>query len=118
MELEFSVRFGMLDEHVLTFEQIICWNDRIKLSLLFAGFHLEGPFISKEKKGAHPVECVRSFQDGGIEALLEVYGSLDNVAIVTLAPELASSESVVKELTQRGITVSLGDYGSVFWSGP
>lgn len=50
--------------------------------------------------------------------MLEVYGSLDNVAIVTLAPELASSELVVRELTQRGITVSLGDYGSVLMNGP
>lgn len=64
------------------------------------------------------MEWVRSFQDGGIEVMLEVYGSLDNVAIVTLAPELASSELVVRELTQRGITVSLGDYGSVLMNGP
>lgn len=64
------------------------------------------------------MELVRSFQDGGIKGMLEVYGSLDNVAIVTLAPELGSSELVVRELTQRGITVSLGDYGSVLWNGP
>uniref|UniRef100_A0A3Q3XP82 N-acetylglucosamine-6-phosphate deacetylase n=1 Tax=Mola mola TaxID=94237 RepID=A0A3Q3XP82_MOLML len=72
------------------------------------GFHLEGPFISKEKKGAHPEQFVRTFQSGTVEELLEVYGSLDNVAIVTLAPELAGSQSVVRELSQRGITVSVG----------
>uniref|UniRef100_A0A665TDD0 N-acetylglucosamine-6-phosphate deacetylase n=1 Tax=Echeneis naucrates TaxID=173247 RepID=A0A665TDD0_ECHNA len=72
------------------------------------GFHLEGPFISAEKKGAHPEQFLRSFQSGGIQDLLETYGSMDNVAMVTLAPELAGSQSVVRELCQRGIKVSLG----------
>ncbi|KAM9346276.1 N-acetylglucosamine-6-phosphate deacetylase [Symphorus nematophorus] len=72
------------------------------------GLHLEGPFISVEKKGAHPEQFLRTFQSGGIEDLMEAYGSLDNVTMVTLAPELASSQSVVRELSQRGITVSLG----------
>ncbi|XP_071322379.1 N-acetylglucosamine-6-phosphate deacetylase [Trachinotus anak] len=72
------------------------------------GFHLEGPFISEEKKGAHPAQFLRTFQREGFEDLMETYGGLDNVAMVTLAPELASSQSVVRELCQRGITVSLG----------
>ncbi|XP_037648897.1 N-acetylglucosamine-6-phosphate deacetylase [Sebastes umbrosus] len=72
------------------------------------GFHLEGPFISEEKKGAHPQQFLLTFQSRGIEDLMEVYGSLDNVAMVTLAPELAGSQSVVRELCKRGITVSLG----------
>ncbi|XP_056870130.1 N-acetylglucosamine-6-phosphate deacetylase isoform X1 [Takifugu flavidus] len=72
------------------------------------GLHLEGPFISEKKKGAHPQPFIRKFHSGGIDNLTEVYGSLDNVAIVTLAPELEHSQSVVRELSQRGITVSLG----------
>lgn len=82
---------------------------KTKSALLTAGVHLEGPFISVEKKGAHPERFLRTFQSGGIADLMEVYGSLDNVAIVTLAPELAGSQSVVRELSQRGITVSLGE---------
>uniref|UniRef100_A0A8C7QRP5 N-acetylglucosamine-6-phosphate deacetylase n=1 Tax=Oncorhynchus mykiss TaxID=8022 RepID=A0A8C7QRP5_ONCMY len=70
--------------------------------------HLEGPFISLEKKGAHPEQYLRSFQSGGMLDLIETYGTLDNVAMVTLAPELPNSEKVVRELAQRGITVSLG----------
>lgn len=72
------------------------------------GVHLEGPFISSEKKGAHPKQYLRTFQLGGMKDLLHTYGALDNVAIVTLAPELANSQVVVQELARKGITVSLG----------
>ncbi|XP_070837466.1 N-acetylglucosamine-6-phosphate deacetylase [Chaetodon trifascialis] len=72
------------------------------------GLHLEGPFISVKKKGAHPEHLLRSFTSGGTKDLMDVYSSLENVAIVTLAPELPCSQSVVRELSQRGVVVSLG----------
>ncbi|XP_028824421.1 N-acetylglucosamine-6-phosphate deacetylase isoform X2 [Denticeps clupeoides] len=72
------------------------------------GVHLEGPFISKEKKGAHPPQFIRSFNIGAIADLLEIYGQLDNVTMVTLAPELPNSGPVIQELARRGIIVSLG----------
>uniref|UniRef100_A0A8C6XMQ8 N-acetylglucosamine-6-phosphate deacetylase n=1 Tax=Naja naja TaxID=35670 RepID=A0A8C6XMQ8_NAJNA len=72
------------------------------------GIHLEGPFISKEKKGAHPENCLRTFELGALQDLLAMYGSLDCVRIVTLAPEMKRSSEVIRELTKRGICVSLG----------
>lgn len=38
----------------------------------------------------------------------ETYGSLDNVAIVTLAPEKKNALQVIKELTAKRITASVG----------
>ncbi|XP_033023220.1 N-acetylglucosamine-6-phosphate deacetylase [Lacerta agilis] len=72
------------------------------------GVHLEGPFISKEKRGAHPEHCLRTFEKGAFQELLDTYGSLDSVRIVTLAPEMKRSSEVIKELTKCGICVSLG----------
>ncbi|KFU95241.1 Putative N-acetylglucosamine-6-phosphate deacetylase, partial [Chaetura pelagica] len=72
------------------------------------GAHLEGPFISKEKKGAHPEHCLRTFEAGAFQDLVATYGSLDCVRIVTLAPEMKRSREVIQELTKRGICVSLG----------
>jgi N-acetylglucosamine-6-phosphate deacetylase len=48
----------------------------------------------------------------GISDVQQVYGNLDHVAIVTLAPELSGALDVVKQLTASGITVSLGMYAS------
>ncbi|KAK2097320.1 putative N-acetylglucosamine-6-phosphate deacetylase [Saguinus oedipus] len=72
------------------------------------GLHLEGPFISREKRGAHPEAHLRSFEANAFQDLLATYGTLDNVRIVTLAPELGRSHEVIRELTARGICVSLG----------
>ncbi|XP_030780546.1 N-acetylglucosamine-6-phosphate deacetylase [Rhinopithecus roxellana] len=72
------------------------------------GLHLEGPFISREKRGAHPEAHLRSFEANAFQDLLATYGPLDNVRIVTLAPELGHSHEVIRELTTRGICVSLG----------
>ncbi|XP_062998977.1 N-acetylglucosamine-6-phosphate deacetylase [Elgaria multicarinata webbii] len=72
------------------------------------GVHLEGPFISKEKKGAHPEHYLRTYETGAFQELLATYGQLDCVRIVTLAPEMERSGEVIRELTKRGICVSLG----------
>ena len=71
------------------------------------GVHLEGPFISKEKRGAHPEDLIQSY-DSGIQDLINMYGMLNNVSIITLAPELPHSCEVIHELMRRGIKVSLG----------
>lgn len=71
--------------------------------------HLEGPFISQEKRGAHPEAHLRSFEAHAFHDVLATYGPLDNVRIVTLAPELGRSHEVIQALTARGICVSLGE---------
>ncbi|CAI9560452.1 unnamed protein product [Staurois parvus] len=72
------------------------------------GIHLEGPYISSEKKGAHPEHCLRSYSKRGFSEVMDTYGTLDGVSIVTLAPEMERSKEVIEELVQRGIRVSLG----------
>lgn len=71
------------------------------------GVHLEGPFINTAKKGAHADELIVN-PDKGLESILEVYGSLDDVLIVTLAPELPGALAAIRGLTNLGIKVALG----------
>jgi N-acetylglucosamine-6-phosphate deacetylase len=77
------------------------------LPTLFTGVHLEGPFINREKKGAH---CEGFIRDELSQRDLEdCYGSLDNVCIVTLAPELKGGMETIEWLVKtKKIVVSLG----------
>ncbi|CAH1981198.1 unnamed protein product [Acanthoscelides obtectus] len=73
------------------------------------GTHVEGPFINPNKKGAHRASFIRSYEQvNDISVIEETYGSLENVQIITLAPEFPNSGSVIKYLTNRNIIVSLG----------
>ena len=75
------------------------------------GIHLEGPFISSEKIGAHELSTLRKF-DNGVKSLQDVYGSLDalkaNCSIITLAPEFENAMEVIEYLTKNNIVVSIG----------
>ncbi|KAI9318226.1 hypothetical protein BX666DRAFT_2018883 [Dichotomocladium elegans] len=76
------------------------------------GAHVEGPFISPEKKGAHKIQVLRQAERGIVD-FDETYGSelkkgAEAVAIITLAPELAGIKEAIPELRSRGITVALG----------
>jgi N-acetylglucosamine-6-phosphate deacetylase len=67
------------------------------------GVHLEGPVISPERRGAHALEHIISasqFLASGID--------LDQIRILTLAPELEQAPELIRAASERGILVSLG----------
>ncbi len=68
------------------------------------GVHLEGPFLSPERPGAHPVEHLRSPDVGLLRRLLDA----GPVSMVTLAPELPGALELIELCTARGVVVSLG----------
>uniref|UniRef100_A0A0N4Z2Q0 N-acetylglucosamine-6-phosphate deacetylase n=1 Tax=Parastrongyloides trichosuri TaxID=131310 RepID=A0A0N4Z2Q0_PARTI len=76
------------------------------------GLHLEGPFISKLKKGAHPESyIVDSLTSHPLETLKKIYGPhfFDGyVDIITLAPEIDGSLEIIEYCSKRNIKVSLG----------
>ncbi|WP_320675547.1 N-acetylglucosamine-6-phosphate deacetylase [Prochlorococcus sp. MIT 1300] len=70
------------------------------------GAHLEGPFISPRKNGAHPCQYLSEISYEAIEK--RIRGFENEISLVTLAPELPGSREVVKRLTKLGIVVCLG----------
>jgi N-acetylglucosamine-6-phosphate deacetylase len=70
------------------------------------GAHVEGPFISPHKKGAHPIEFIKAIDS--MDTIRQTYGSLEDVSIITLAPELDPTGRHVRQLVSAGVTVSVG----------
>ncbi|MBI3958105.1 MAG: N-acetylglucosamine-6-phosphate deacetylase [Chloroflexi bacterium] len=76
------------------------------------GIHLEGPFLSPEKSGAHDPAALR-LPD---EALLARFLAAANgqIRIVTLAPELPGALELIRNLTSQGIVVSAGHTAATY----
>jgi len=76
------------------------------------GIHLEGPFLSPEKAGAHDPAALR-LPD---EALLARFLAAANgqIRIVTLAPELPGTLELIRTLTSQAIVVSAGHSAATF----
>jgi N-acetylglucosamine-6-phosphate deacetylase len=70
------------------------------------GVHLEGPFLNPVKRGAHPKEHLLPLTLENVKRVLGDYSSC--IKIITLAPELDETGTVIPYLRSLGIVVSLG----------
>jgi N-acetylglucosamine-6-phosphate deacetylase len=68
------------------------------------GVHLEGPFLSPRRLGAHPAEARRDPDPALLTRLLDA----GPVGYMTLAPELPGALELIDLLHARGIVVSCG----------
>jgi N-acetylglucosamine-6-phosphate deacetylase len=68
------------------------------------GFHLEGPFLSLERAGAHPPGAIADAPD----ELLDLFLADDRIRLVTLAPERDGGLERIRRLRGGGIVVSVG----------
>ena len=68
------------------------------------GAHLEGPFLSPERPGAHDPAALLAPDLAALDELLDA----GPVSQVTLAPELPGALDLVDALVARGVTVSCG----------
>jgi N-acetylglucosamine-6-phosphate deacetylase len=68
------------------------------------GVHLEGPFLSPDRAGAHPLEYLRAPDPRLLERLLDA----GPIRMVTLAPELPGAFELIEICVRRGVAVSLG----------
>src|SRR5215469_13985062 len=70
------------------------------------GVHVEGPFISPKRPGAHNPAWMLSPDPASIETLLEAGAGV--LRLVTIAPELDGGIAAVKQFAGAGVVVSVG----------
>ncbi len=70
------------------------------------GIHLEGPFISHARRGAHPPEHLLPPTLAMFERFWQA--ARGHIRVMTIAPELEGALEVIQEAARRGVCVSLG----------
>ena len=70
-----------------------------------AGVHVEGPFISKPKRGAQRAEFIQNPSPAGVQQLLEY---ADVIKRITIAPELRGALEAIENFRSHGISISGG----------
>jgi N-acetylglucosamine-6-phosphate deacetylase len=70
------------------------------------GIHLEGPFISKARRGVHPPEAIAKPSVDLLEKFIEAADGL--VKMVTIAPELPAAPELIQFALASKIVIALG----------
>lgn len=70
------------------------------------GIHLEGPFLSHAKRGAHPPAYLLPPDIGTFDRLCEA--AEGHVRLMTLAPELPGAPELAAYATAHGVRISVG----------
>jgi N-acetylglucosamine-6-phosphate deacetylase len=75
------------------------------------GLHLEGPYISKVKRGAHMIDYIKLPDMNGIESLLREAEGV--IKMITLAPEVCDP-GTIKLMREYGVVVCAGHSNATF----
>lgn len=71
-----------------------------------AGIHLEGPYLSSAKCGAHEPALLHSPTPEEVERLIEAADG--HLSMITIAPELPGALDAIDRLVAAGVTVAIG----------
>jgi len=77
-----------------------------RLAAEILGIQLEGPFISKTRRGVHPSDAITKPSAATLQKFREAADGL--VRILTLAPELPGALEMIAAATADGLVVALG----------
>lgn len=73
---------------------------------LLAGIHLEGPWLSRQRCGAHDPALLRDPDPAEIRRVFDAGGG--TIRMVTLAPERAGGLAAIRQVTEAGAVAAVG----------
>ncbi|MBO0731094.1 MAG: amidohydrolase family protein, partial [Acidimicrobiaceae bacterium] len=77
-----------------------------------AGIHLEGPWLSELRCGAHDPAVLRDPTEQELDALVEAAGG--TLAMVTLAPERTNAIELIRGIAGAGMVAAVGHTNATF----
>ncbi len=69
------------------------------------GIHMEGPFLGKDKKGAHDENFLCEFDKIWLDKIIEK--SNNSIGMISVDPNLKGSSGFIAEYASRGIVISI-----------
>ena len=89
---------------------VLCRQLQILAALVddgvFAGVHLEGPFLADGRRGAHDPDCLITPDPETVERLLVAGGRA--LSMITIAPELPGAMTAIERFVCAGVRVAVG----------
>lgn len=76
------------------------------------GIHLEGPFISSTRRGAHKESNLATPDAKLFEKWISLSG--ETVRLITIAPELDGIDAILESASNAGVTVAMGHSNASF----
>jgi N-acetylglucosamine-6-phosphate deacetylase len=74
------------------------------------GLHLEGPFLSPERRGAHDANLMRVMTDADVDEILSL--GIETL-LITVSPDRVAP-AIIRRLVQGGVIVSLGHSNATY----
>jgi N-acetylglucosamine-6-phosphate deacetylase len=74
------------------------------------GIHLEGPFLSPERRGAHDANLMRMMTDADVDEVLSL--GIETL-LITLSPDRVAP-AIIRRLVEGGVIVSLGHSNATY----
>ena len=100
---------GQANEHLALAAENV-GNDLGGANLL--GIHLEGPFISLEKRGMIQPDCICPPSEEVLDEIMDK--SKGRLAIMTIAPELPDSPAMIRRLADSNVAASFGHSNATY----
>ncbi|RDH79630.1 N-acetylglucosamine-6-phosphate deacetylase [Mycolicibacterium moriokaense] len=85
--------------------QVAALADDVRAGVL-DGIHLEGPWLSTQRCGAHQPSLMRDPDPAEIDRVLEAGGG--TIAMVTIAPERDGATAAIRRLVEAGVVAAVG----------
>ncbi len=81
-------------------------QSQLRMPSELLGVHIEGPFLSKQKKGAQDPAFIRAMNEADVNRLIKAIKGLK--AVISLAPEVDDHQRFIPKLKKSGFVVAIG----------